>query len=114
MAKERISVRLDAELLESLSKLSSETGKTKTAIISQAIERLNADNKQDHNQIELLSKQNEQMQMVLSVSKAVINEKDHVIQSKDKVIQGKDELIAELRRKKRGFFSRLFGGNSIF
>ncbi len=67
-----------------------------------------------HNQIELLSKQNEQLQMVLFASKAVINEKDHVIQSKDKIIQSKDELIAELRRKKIGFFSRLFGGNSIF
>ena len=108
-AKEKIAIRINASVLQRLNALSDKSGNTKTTVIEKAIEALDADNKQDHNQIELLSKQNEQMQMVLSASKAVINEKDHVIQSKDKIIQSKDDLIAELRTKRKTFWQKLFG-----
>jgi len=61
----------------------------------------------------VISKQNEQLQIMLSATQALIVEKDHkysdMVESNDKLIKVKDEMIAELRRKKRGFFSRLFG-----
>jgi len=106
MAKKQLNIKIDDELSEKLDQLIKKTGKTKTAIISQAIENINRDNAQDHQQIELLNKQNEQLQMMLSATKALMEEKDHKYQD---MVKAKDDLIAELRRKKRGFFSRLFG-----
>ncbi len=107
MAKKQLNMKIDQQFSDQLESLAQAAGKTKTAIVEKAIANLGIDSKQDHNQIELLNKQNEQLKIMMSATQAVIDEKD-------KVIQSKDELIAELRRKKIGFFSRLFGGNSIF
>ena len=111
MVKKQINIKISDEVASKLTELAKITGKTKTAIIENAILRDSEGSKQDHNQIELLSKQNEQMQMVLSATQALIVEKDHKYND---MIKGKDDLIAELKHKKRGFFSRLFGLNSIF
>ncbi len=102
MTKKQINIRVDDELLMKLDQLAKKTGKSKTDIIAQAINDFDADNKKTHQQIELLNKQNEQLQMMLSATKALISEKDRVIQTKD-------DLINELRHKKRGFFAKLFG-----
>ncbi len=102
MAKKQINVKLDDELLMKLDQLAKKTGKSKTTIISQAIDRIATEDRETHQQIELLNRQNEQLQMMLSATKALISEKDRVIQTKD-------DLINELRHKKRGFFAKLFG-----
>ena len=102
MAKKQLNMKIDQQFSDQLESLAQAAGKTKTAIVEKAIANLSIDSKQDHRQVELLSKQNDQLKIIMSATQAVIDEKD-------KVIQGKDDLIAELKRKKRGFFFRLFG-----
>ncbi len=111
MAKKQIAIRIDEGILKMLNDISKQTGKTKTDLIEQAILLLNANEKKESQQIELLSKQNEQLQMAISATKALLQEKDRVIQEKDAVIKAKDELIEELRKSKnkKGFFAWLFG-----
>jgi|GEM_PF-2570603 len=107
MAKKQINIRADDRLIEKLNEMSVKTGKSKTDIILQAIDRLNTNSKKTHQQIELLNKQNEQLQTILSATKAVLAEKDNVIRGKDDLIKSKDDLIAVLKRKHKGLFARL-------
>jgi len=109
MAKKQLNMKIDQQLADKLTDLAQTAGKTKTAIVEKAIANLGVNAKQDHQQVELLSKQNEQLKMMMSATQAVIDEKEHVIQSKNNLIKAKDDLIAELRYKKKGFFARLFG-----
>ena len=102
MAKKQINIKAEDDLIEKLDHMAEKSGKSKTAIIVQAINQLNSSDEETHQQVELLSKQNEQLQMMLSATKALIYEKDRVIQTKD-------DLITELKHKKRGFFAKLFG-----
>ncbi len=112
MAKKHISIRLSDDFLEQLNKKVLETGRTRTAILEQAINQLNNNSRQGKQELEVIAKQNEQLQIMLSATQSLIVEKDHKYND---MIQSKDDLIAELRRNKKiGFFSRLFGGNSIF
>jgi len=95
-------MKIDQQFSDQLESLAQAAGKTKTAIVEKAIANLGIDSKQDHQQVELLSKQNEQLKIMMSATQAVIDEKDHVIQSKD-------DLIAELRTKRKTFWQKLFG-----
>ncbi len=102
MAKGRITIRMDNDLIKKVNDIAESTGRTKTDILSEAVIRLENGNKQNRQEIELLNKQNDQLKIMMSATQAVIDEKD-------KVIQGKDDLIAELRAKRKTFWQKLFG-----
>ncbi len=102
MVKKQINVKISNEVASKLTELAKITGKTKTSIIENAILRDSEGSKQDHQEIELLDKENQQLKIMMSATQAVIDEKD-------KVIQGKDDLIAELRAKRKTFWQKLFG-----
>lgn len=102
MAKKQLNMKIDQRFSDQLESLAQAAGKTKTAIVEKAIANFGIDLKQDHQQVELLSKQNDQLKIMMSATQAVIDEKD-------KVIQGKDDLIAELRAKRKTFWQKLFG-----
>ncbi len=102
--KKAITIRISNEVEKKLNELVRQTGKTKTELIELSIMQFYSNEQKTSQQIELLSKQNEQLQMVVSATKALIKEKDAVIKAKD-------ELIEELRKRKdkKGFFAWLFG-----
>ncbi len=104
--KKAITIRISNEVEKKLNELVKQTGKTKTELIELSIMQFYSNEQKTSQQIELLSKQNEQLQMVVSATKALIKEKDAVIKAKD-------ELIEELRKSKnkKGFFAWLFGKN---
>ncbi len=102
MVKKQINVKISNEVASKLTELAKITGKTKTSIIENAILRDSEGSKQDHQEIELLDKENQQLKIMMSATQAVIDEKD-------KVIQGKDDLISELRAKRKTFWQKLFG-----
>ena len=97
--------------MKKLNKLSEKTGQSKTALVENAIQALWQSKENTTKEIELLSKQNEQLQMAMSATKALLQERERIIQEKDRTIQLQQELIEELKRKKdkKGFFSWLFG-----
>lgn len=101
MAKKQLSMKIDQQFADKLTNLAKTTGKTKTAIIEDAIMHAGEGDKHDRQQIELLSKQNEQLQLMMQATQAVITEKDNTIKSKN-------ELISELRARRRTFWQWLF------
>ncbi len=102
MAKGRITIRMDNDLIKKVNDIAESTGRTKTDILSEAVIRLENGNKQNRQEIELLNKQNDQLKIIMSATQAVIDEKD-------KIIQSKDDLIVELRTKRKTFWQKLFG-----
>jgi len=103
------------DIMEKLNKLSEKTGQSKTALVENAIQALWQSKENTTKEIELLSKQNEQLQMAMSATKALLQERERIIQEKDRTIQLQQELIEELKRKKdkKSFFSWLFGRKRV-
>jgi len=116
--KKTLSIRLDDDLMEYLEKKSAITGKTKTEIIEEALKCLqsseenreyNEEDKGVKTQIELLERQNFQLQNVIKSLQIALDSKDQVIEEKERMIEKiekekqerlkeKDERIKELKQ----------------
>ncbi len=108
MAKKQLNIRVEESVLKKLEELSIQTGKTKTQLIEDAIQLLYTQENQSNSQLEVLSKQNEQLQLVLSSLKTIIDEKEKsfkelkqsfsmIIQEKETTIKEKDARIKDLQ-----------------
>ena len=108
MAKKQLNIRIEESVLKKLEELSIQTGKTKTQLIEDAIQLLYSQENQSNSQLEVLSKQNEQLQLALSSLKTIIDEKEKsfkelkqsfsmIIQEKENTIKEKDARIKDLQ-----------------
>ncbi len=108
MAKKQLNIRIEETILIQLEELSKQTGKTKTQLIEEAIQLLYTQESQNNNQLEILSKQNEQLQLALSSLKTIIDEKEKsfeelkqsfsmIVQEKENTIKEKDARIKDLQ-----------------
>ena len=108
MAKKQLNIRIEETILIQLEELSKQTGKTKTQLIEEAIQLLYTQESQNNNQLEILSKQNEQLQLALSSLKIIIDEKEKsfeelkqsfsmIVQEKENTIKEKDARIKDLQ-----------------
>ncbi len=108
MAKKQLNIRVEESVLKKLEELSIQTGKTKTQLIEDAIQLLYSQENQSNSQLEVLSKQNEQLQLALSSLKTIIDEKEKsfkelkqsfsmIIQEKENTIKEKDARIKDLQ-----------------
>ncbi len=108
MTKKQLNIRVEESILKKLEELSIQTGKTKTQLIEDAIQLLYTQENQNNSQLEVLSKQNEQLQLALSSLKTIIDEKEKsfkelkqtfsmIIQEKENTIKEKDARIKDLQ-----------------
>lgn len=100
-----LTVRIDDDTLRKLEHLVKKTGKNKTVLVRQAIQSLWVNEEKTTQEIELLSKQNEQLQMAMSATKALLQEKERIIKLQENLIKE----LQERKQEKKSFWSRIFG-----
>jgi len=115
--------KLSDKVLQMIDELCEQTGKNKSQIIEEAVKLLYEQKHITEKEIELLERQNFQLQQILNgfnialkskdeviASKdKIIKEKDKLIEEKDKLIEEKERLIKELLKKNKSFWQRWFG-----
>jgi len=107
--------KLSDEILQMIEELCERTGKNKSQIIEEAVRLLYEQKHITEKEIELLERQNFQLQQILNGFNIALKSKDEVIASKDKIIEEKDKLleekerlIQELLKRDKPFWKRLF------
>ena len=91
MAKVQVNLKLSKDASELLNNISSETGKTKAAIIEESLslyyKNINKDLEFANKSLEILEEQNKQLQIALSTLNKITEEKERLIEEKEKRIQ---------------------------
>jgi len=101
MAKIQVNLKLSKDTVELLNKLAKQTSLTKVAVVENALrlyeEHLNKDLDKVEKDVELLSEQNDQLQIALSTFKVVLESKDNELKTLKELVKDKDERIQELK-----------------
>ncbi len=107
MAKVQVNLKLSKDASELLNNISSETGKTKAAIIEESLslyyKNINKDLEFANKSLEILEEQNKQLQIALSTLNKITEEKERLIEEKEKRIQDLLKTIDLLEAKYKKF-----------
>ena len=94
-----VNFRLPVKIIDLLNELSKKTGKSKTQLVEEAILKLAEEQEKEQTQIELLEKQNQQLQQIIQSFKIALQGKDELLKEKDQRIQELKETIEILKQK---------------
>ncbi len=104
MKKKLVNFRLSVELINKLDQIAKETGKNKTQLIEEAIECLLSSKDKENKEIDLLSKQNEQLKQALQGFQIALQGKDELLKEREERIKELKETIEILREKQKKSF----------
>jgi len=96
--KKVVNFRLSIDVLNLLDDLTNETGKTKTAIIEEALNLLAQNVRKKKTKLKLLEKQNQQLQQILQGFQLALQNKDKLLEEKEKRIQELKEKIEIMKQ----------------
>ena len=102
MEKKLVNFRLSVELINKLDQMTKETGKNKTQLIEEAIECLFSSKDKENKEIDLLSKQNEQLKQALQGFQIALQGKDELLKEREERIKELKETIEILKEKQEG------------
>lgn len=100
MERKLVNFRLPVDLIKKLDELSKETGKNKTQLIEEAIECLYSSKTESKAEIELLEKQNQQLQQALQGFQIALQGKDELLKEREERIKELKETIEILKQNK--------------
>ena len=95
--KKLVNFRLSVKIIDLLNQLSKQTGKSKTQLVEEAILKLANEGKEENKQLDLLEKQNQQLQQALQGFQLALQGKDELLKEKDERIKDLQETIKALR-----------------
>ncbi len=96
-----VNFRLPVKIIDLLNELSKKTGKSKTQLVEEAILKLAKEQEKEQTQIELLEKQNQQLQQALQGFQIALQGKDEILKEKDERIKELKEIIAMLEQRQK-------------
>ncbi len=101
MEKKLVNFRLPVDLINKLDELAKETGKNRTQLIEEAIECLYSSKTESKAEIELLERQNQQLQQALQGFQIALQGKDELLKEREERIKELKETIEILKEKQK-------------